>query len=73
MLDMDRIRVLGETRARARAEADRALTEAFDAIQAAYEAGGRVNVKQAAELLGLTRQQIYTELDRRGVERLRAA
>jgi predicted HTH domain antitoxin len=73
MLDMDLIRELGETRARARSEADRALTEAYDRIQAAYEAGERVNVKQAAELLGLTRQQIYTELDRRGVERLRAA
>lgn len=73
VLDMGRIRELGETRARARAEADQALTEAFDQIEAAYRARERVNVKQAAELLGLTRQQVYTELDRRGVERLRAA
>jgi hypothetical protein len=68
---MDLLRQLGETRARARAEAAGALTAAYDEIQRAYQAGDRVNIKQAAGLLGLTRQQIYTELDRRGVERAR--
>jgi len=71
-LDMDLIRDLGHQRATARKLADEALTTAYDLIQHAYEHGDRVNIKQAAELLGLTRQQIYTELNRRGVKRLRA-
>lgn len=67
---MDRIRRLGQRRARAQADADAALEEAFDLIAAAYEAGDRVNIKQASELLGLTRKPVYAELQRRG---LRAA
>jgi hypothetical protein len=72
-LDLDRIRKLGETRARAQAKADDALIEAFDQVEAAYRAGERVNVKRVAELLGLTRVTVYAELDRRKVDRLRAA
>lgn len=72
-LDMDRIRRLGQRRVKAQADSDAALEEAFDLVQAAYEAGDRVNIKQVAELLGLTRKPVYAELDRRGVERLRAA
>lgn len=72
-LDMDRIRQLGQRRTKAQATADEALEEAFDLVQAAYEAGDRVNIKQVAELLGLTRKPVYAELDRRKVDRLKAA
>jgi hypothetical protein len=72
-LDMDRIRTLGQRRARAQVDADAALVEAFDLVEAAYQAGDRVNIKQVAELLGLTRKPVYAELDRRGIERLHAA
>lgn len=66
-LDMDRIRELGQRRARAQADADAALEEAFDLIAVAYEAGDRVNIKQVADLLGLTRKPVYAELGRRGL------
>jgi transcriptional regulator of acetoin/glycerol metabolism len=72
-LDMGQIAAFGKARIRAQAKADQELTEAYDLVQAAYEAGDRVNVKQVAELLGVTRQDIYRELDVRGVQRLRAA
>jgi DNA-binding NtrC family response regulator len=72
-LDMDRIAALGKTKARAQANADRALEEALDQLEVAYEAGERVNVKRVSELLGMTRQDLYRKLDERGVERLRAA
>lgn len=72
-LDLERIAELGERRMAAQLNADEALAEAFDLIQAAYEAGERVNIKRVAELLGVTRKPIYAELDRRGIERLRAA
>lgn len=68
-MDLQLLRELGERRARARAEAHDALNAAYDEIQRAYQAGERVNIRQAAGVLGLTRQQIYTELDRRGVRR----
>lgn len=72
-LDMGQIRALGQQRLRAQANATLALDKAYDAVQAAYEAGERVNVKQVAALLGVTRQEVYRELDRREVDRLRAA
>jgi DNA-binding NtrC family response regulator len=70
---MDRIEKLGQRRARAQRELEEALVEAFDLLQAAYETGERVNVKQFAELLGIERKTVYNVLDRRGVDRLRAA
>jgi transcriptional regulator of acetoin/glycerol metabolism len=70
---MDQIRALGQARLRAQANAQLALDEAYDKVQAAYEAGERVNVKQVAALLGVTRQEVYRELDRRNVDRLKAA
>jgi DNA-binding NtrC family response regulator len=72
-LDMDRIEKLGQRRARAQRELEEALVEAFDLLQQAYETGERVNVKRFAELLGIERKTVYNVLDRRGVDRLRAA
>jgi DNA-binding NtrC family response regulator len=72
-LDMDRIEKLGQRRARAQRDLEEALVEAFDLLQAAYETGERVNVKRFAELLGIERKTVYNVLDRRGVDRLRAA
>jgi transcriptional regulator of acetoin/glycerol metabolism len=68
-LDLDRIQALGQRAARAH----EALVEAFDLLQAAYETGERVNIKQFAELLGIERKTVYNVLDRRGVDRLHAA
>lgn len=73
MLDMGEIAAHGRAHLRAQAKAQEALSVAYDLVQAAYEAGERVNVKQVAELLGVTRQDVYRELDRRGVDRLRVA
>jgi DNA-binding NtrC family response regulator len=72
-LDMDRVEKLGQRRARAQRELEEALVEAFDLLQQAYETGERVNVKRFAELLGVERKTVYNVLDRRGVDRLRAA
>jgi predicted HTH domain antitoxin len=71
-LDMGEIAAFGKARIRAQAKADQELTAAYDLVQQAYEAGERVNVKRVAELLGVKRQDIYRELDSRGVERLRS-
>lgn len=64
---MDLIRRRGERRVSALDEADAALSEAFDEIERAYRAQERVNIKEVARLLGLTRQTVYAELERRGV------
>lgn len=62
VMDLRAIAEHGEHRRRAIAEAEAELEAVVDELVRVQVAGGRINVKLAAELAGVTRTTIYDRL-----------
>lgn len=63
VMDLRFIALAGERRARALGDAEEALNDVVAELKRVRDAGGRINVKLAAELLGVARTTIYDRLN----------